>query len=449
LTCLYCRLTLVNPDKNHRYCPYCGAIRAIGADNDLLFCGEETLSSYRVYAYSSPSAYPIELDPVRGPKDGAPWPAHDLLASSACPYPWSALRVLGPSPEGAGSETNLETPLKLARMRHRRLFLLTQNGQQLSLHSQSLRQVSVREVSPHQDMCIGESLLHLTSPNRDATNWTAYPLSRTQESVIEQRLPIYEGALTASFEAFAVLGAEQSGGQDVLWGRLAEPDRHHKARLALSSVGERGRPGLVRCGDDWLIVALDGKLYRQSASDPDPSEPENIFANPNRLKVLQVLSHGSQVVLLAQSTGSPRQTVLLTVGPDDGPALRKLAVGSQEGELRLTSLPEGLFLAIKPVGQAIQVYKLGSDSEELLMTLPGSLQHELDGLHPLPGDLSWGLMLATKRDQHWELWKIELPTGSYKQLRGQEPSHHHLSFPWEAGRGLYVNLTTGRIRELA
>ena len=448
MTCLQCRLTLVNPDKNHRYCPYCGAIRAIGADNDLLFCGEESLSNYRAYAYSSVNAYPVELDPVSGPKDASPWPRQDLVASSASPYPWSSLRMLGPS--GEGTEHNLETPLKLARMRHRRLFLLTENGQQFSLHSQTLKQLAVREVSPHQDLFVSESLLHLTSPNRDATNWTAYPLSRIQDSVLEQRLPIYQGALTVSFDAFAALGAEQGGQQEFLWGRLGEPGRHHKARLGLSSAGERGRPGLVRCGDDWLIVALDGKLYRQSAVDPDPTEPENIFANPNRLKVLQMLTQGpgERVVLLAQSTSLPRQTVLITVGPDSEPAFRKLAVGNQEGELRLTSLPDGLFLAIKPVGEAIAVYRLGPDSEDLLMRLPGSLQHELDGLYPLPGDYAWGLMLATKREQHWELWKIELPTGSYKQLQGQEPSHHRLSFPWESGRGLYVNLTTGRIREL-
>jgi hypothetical protein len=432
VNCLQCRRPLESADKLHRYCPYCGAIRAIGADSDLLLCGEETLSNYKVYGYSSLNALPGELDPVTGSSE------RDLVASSGSPYPWQALRTTVAA--GPTAELNLETPLHSVELRHRRLYCSTVNGQLFGLHAQSLKQATLREVLPNQDFVVGDTLLHLVSPGPGGTNWTACPLTRGVDPLFDVRLPIREARLAVHRSHFAALGPDE-----LCWGSLNQPEDFRRARLAVSSAGEPGRPFLLGHGGDWLIVARDGKVYRQSLDDPDQSEPENVFANPNRLKVLQLCTTATgEVRLLARSTGGPRSGHLLSVGG----SVRHLQLAEREGELRMTTLPQGSFVAIKPVGLPIEVHCVAAE-EQLVMTLPGSIQHDLEGLYPFPGETGWDLMLATKRDGHWELWKVELPTGNFKQLQGQEPSHHQLSFPWEAGRACYVNLTTGRIRELA
>lgn len=430
----------------------------MGPDNDLLVCGDEVLSPRKVYAYAGLDSLPREVDPVRGPVDGSAWPRRDLLASSGSLFPWDSLRLSNVESANPAPETNLDTPLISAHLRHGRLFLITRSGQLITRHARSLRQLHVTDLRPvEHGVHISESLLHLTTSSQDSTTWTAFPLNKPVEPLFEHSLPLRKAQLCVRFNTFLALGTEQGQSQSLLWGAVSEAE-FRPAKLRLAPDGGRGSSFVTQLGSDWVVVALDGKIYRQSVVDKEQEEPENVYSNPNRLRVVQVTTlKDERLVLLAHSPQSPRETYLIVVCSDtDGHATRvsshRLRLADGDGEVKLVSLPQGLFAATKMVGQIIQISRLeieeGQLRESPLLSLQGSLDHELDGLHPLPQADEWHLLLATKRDTYWQLWKVEVGSATYKLLQGQEPSGDQLAFPWESGLGLYVNLTRGRVREL-
>ena len=473
--CRKCSRFLGAPDREHRYCPYCGVIRVLPdppedpAARQLLIVGEDVFGpvSGDQYQYRGTQEVPARLDPRSGPfTDGV---AQDLFAASGAPLPAQALHGfrggLSAGPGEQRSQRSLGGELWQATVRHGQVYVLARGGHISALDSRSLGFVRPWRY-PMWDLAsagmpfrVSETLVY--GMVRPANAVLLGVDAGRGEPQIEFPLGHADPDVLISQDQLFVLGDARHQQQSLeIYGLAelragAEPVQRTMLRLQGSAPAQR--PELLRLGSDVLFAAGDGKLYRWMLKEADWELLwPNLQARSLRRKWLSF---------------GPREVggVLEPARPDEAPGLILLRQGEigletprvieslpllRESRSHLLAAAEGvLYAAVQRPGDAVRIYGLDLHHDgaepQLIHTLTGTQGDTVRDLQVVPWRGEPWLMVQMESGFHQSFWLIHPATGVATELEAHPPAAYRVQVLWDARRLILVNLTQGELTSLA
>lgn len=472
-TCLRCHRSLVPADGDHRYCPYCGAIRVledppgVGSRGAYVVVGRDVIGpgTGNLYSYRDSKVPPVRIDPRRGPFELDGEPLRDLYAASQTPFPQSAVYGYGataPAPGSTSEEKHLGATLWQVAVRHTRLFALAQgsNGGQLqALDTRNLEFApgwgfpSWDGATRQTRLLVSETLVYAVLPG---VGLVGVDVGRGQ-TVLQHHLPYQHPRVLIAGGEVLVLG-DVVGGQQ----RVERYDLAAGADTSLAAPrffdlnildSQPSLPDPVRLGQDFIFAAADGKLYRWTAGDD--ARPEVLWPNPEAapLQPDWIPLSQDRVGFLART---PDRTVTLfqfglSGGRSDIMGTTPLPLLQHAAVCLAVALQDTLYLPVQEPREPLSVYSLSlgpGAAAQRLVSLPGTQAAHLRSFQIVP----WGgepyLLVHYALDLQQDFWVIHPQTGHAQPVGGKPHVEDDVRIVWEAGQAWQVHLTEGRIRLL-
>lgn len=471
--CPSCSRSLPPADKDHRFCPYCGAARVLedppgsGNQGDLLVIGRDVIGprSGSIFSYRDPTVPPERIDARKGPFTLEGQPLRDLCASSETPLPERAFYCYQDLAEAwagvsMGEKSFGATWWQIA-VRHTRFFALARGGQLQAIDTRTLEYARTwpfprwEGATEQIHLRISETLLYSVLPGKGLVG---VDVGRGQ-TVLQHPLSFRNPQVGIAGGEVIVLGDAQQGEQLVERYSLAEGEgptlaQPHRATLPMPQPQPVPWPDPVRLGSDFVFVAADGKIYRWAAQEE--ASPQVLWSNPESVSLdrkwipLNEASLGFVArfpdgsMSLVQVGLDQEQAVLL--GAKSLPCLRNAPEGT------ITAYRGTLYWATHDPEGPVSVYSLPlnqlREAETKLTSFPGTEGARLHSCQMIPWQGEPYVLVHYHIQQQQDFWLVPPSGGKPFQVGG----HPHIDDPvrvvWEGGRAWQVHLKEGRIGPL-
>jgi hypothetical protein len=490
ITCWDCRMTIPEPSKEHRYCPYCGFAYVLPCAGPLclgrpstITLGKETFcgTCASVYRYDPRTREAIYVEPA-GPFQAsgaeAALPLVDLHPSDGDPLSEHALGLTQYYDEmryqGAKEVTPLGgTAIAAIQARHQRIYVISAfNGKLYALNGDTLALIdgwTVNQIPAWQERTSPQqaTLLVTESVMLIAHQGQLHAYSAGDGAALfTLRLSNYRSLqFTALRDRLLVLGRLESGQERVLCYDLASLCKSNGQNAtplhdwALPpNYGEPIPLPKVRCyahDANFFVISEAGALY---AVNPDSEEPKLMFLNHGR-RPIRAMGVGMGLgALVLEPTSNAMAPGLLTFDPYKPPV--DMAPVNVDGLTlydrfeRLTIWKQDIFL----LDQEGYLKRISADDplaeRPRYMMLAGNSRQPVYQLSLLPyRDRLFVLLHTQENDRFHRLRQVEMDTPGEQiaqSITGFAPMISDRVQYAICGKWLYLaNLTAGAITRLS
>ncbi len=449
-----------------------------GPEGSCLVLGYHVLGprSGVFYSYAGLDQPPQAVHPLRGPHPGGSGTLRpDLLASSESPFPEAAFYRLAPPSEvpqdGGLQGQTTATPFWQVACRHTRIYCLVEGGQLWAYDTRTLNHPpswtfpKVEGADAETQLQVGETLVYCLTRVQGSATLQCFGLG-TGERLVRLSLPLADSQVLIAGGEVLVVGTNGAHTQRVERYSLdrftdptppGQPDGHWE--IPLPGGQATSSPSPVRLGDDFLLVAPDGKIQRWGQ---DPTEPlQVVWPNPQGARPWpHPIPLGPREIAFACETDSAEfSLVRLQAGPDGRSFLKSvLPLPSLQGSRAraVTAFGGHLFLCTQPPGSPICLHSValaraeeGAVEAVQFATLDGTHEAQVAGMQALPvrGELRLLLDYSPEPQAlHREFYLVHTITGHRTRLDWAPLKNARTRVVWESGRCWRVDLSKGQIQ---